>query len=1028
MLIPKDPKSEKVQQNNLDSAPEAPVQAHAMTPPPFQLHASPEGGLEESESEGAAVDLAGGEATQLHAAGDASEGTDDGGNGSGNGLPGGLKSSIETMSGQNLDDVKVNYNSSKPKEVGAHAYAQGNQIEVAPGQEKHLPEEAWHTVQQKEGRVQANTAVNGTPVNDDAGLEKEARDKGGEAAQMKADSASNGALTKSAASGPIQKNDDPNANPQVQTTGGPTVSPDLEAGEQATENVDVVVPKINIREGAAKVWGTIRSAVATALGVTVDALETKVFSVNLKFTFELGVEAEVLKGLFGVGGSGVFEASATLNQQDDRLIRAGWTLSYGGKLATQWLWLIETEHTWLQSFSRTSVYRDMAHFIGNMYQKISEFVDMLRRQTSRVEALPNEEWNGESRNWNALRNAAPTDVHSTTNSVNHSVGVGGVLTESGDAPVSGSYGTTDTDMHFYRGEGENRQVRNASQDTKTISGSLKVGWLDATLSFTETNIANHANEDNDGHYHNFNLTLNNPPYVKEFFDALGSRLSNMSSAVGSAIAPFRSAAGAAANFARMPEMFAAIKGLFNDALGAALNAIPADKLAAWQLRWARREVSTKSGFDSSLTVELNFVEFSQGSFSDMALQYVRISAGRSFSASFSAEVPLASFYGAIDVNMTTAGSFSAGASGSVLEIAGTNTLTYFITVYNGLVYTQSQVEQGLATDRFGRWNVYKTAHFLEIGQLIKNLGNPDSIAYKEAVHTHGLDPNSGLLAAARDVAQNGASNTQARAELDSFFEQNYNRKNQYAGSVASDAQDFQHQSDANGGRTPWSHVAGGSSRVFIDLANSTTPQVLRSDYSPQTQTPAQPNTIMDCLLQDQKVDTHLTIKYKNVRRVNEGTHRNKRYVTYTRALHESEFTFPKATDRSNALRILKGKFMALWGTNPEAIPEELFSEWFAGLGLEGILEEYRSTRASREFGGGHNGRNAKNRALAEIRSRFYRAADSGMTNLADAAISQASIRDAQSGDLFQTGLIFHDDHLTVNNRSGLRPGVGQAEN
>lgn len=39
------------------------------------------------------------------------------------------------------------------RDVGALAYARGNDVHLAPGQERHLPHEAWHVVQQREGRV-----------------------------------------------------------------------------------------------------------------------------------------------------------------------------------------------------------------------------------------------------------------------------------------------------------------------------------------------------------------------------------------------------------------------------------------------------------------------------------------------------------------------------------------------------------------------------------------------------------------------------------------------------------------------------------------------------------------------------------------------------------------------------------------------------------------------------------------------------------------------------------------------------------
>ncbi|MEX6627299.1 eCIS core domain-containing protein [Tenacibaculum salmonis] len=100
------------------------------------------------------------------------------------GLPDQLKSGIESLSGLDMSDTKVHYNSSKPAQLQAHAYAQGNNIHLASGQEKHLPHEAWHVVQQKQGRVQATTQLKGkTPVNDDPVLEHEADVMGAKALQ-----------------------------------------------------------------------------------------------------------------------------------------------------------------------------------------------------------------------------------------------------------------------------------------------------------------------------------------------------------------------------------------------------------------------------------------------------------------------------------------------------------------------------------------------------------------------------------------------------------------------------------------------------------------------------------------------------------------------------------------------------------------------------------------------------------------------------------------------------------------------------
>ncbi|HZW23885.1 MAG TPA: DUF4157 domain-containing protein [Gallionella sp.] len=101
------------------------------------------------------------------------------------GLPDNLKSGIENLSGMSMDNVKVHYNSSQPAQLNALAYAQGTDIHVAPGQEQHLPHEAWHVVQQAQGRVKPTMQMKeGVPVNDDKSLEHEADVMGAKAASV----------------------------------------------------------------------------------------------------------------------------------------------------------------------------------------------------------------------------------------------------------------------------------------------------------------------------------------------------------------------------------------------------------------------------------------------------------------------------------------------------------------------------------------------------------------------------------------------------------------------------------------------------------------------------------------------------------------------------------------------------------------------------------------------------------------------------------------------------------------------------
>jgi hypothetical protein len=100
------------------------------------------------------------------------------------GLPDQLKSGIENLSGMSMDDVKVQYNSAEPAALNALAYAQGSDIHVGPGEEEHLPHEAWHVVQQAQGRVKPTTQLKGNvKINDDSGLEAEADVMGAKALQ-----------------------------------------------------------------------------------------------------------------------------------------------------------------------------------------------------------------------------------------------------------------------------------------------------------------------------------------------------------------------------------------------------------------------------------------------------------------------------------------------------------------------------------------------------------------------------------------------------------------------------------------------------------------------------------------------------------------------------------------------------------------------------------------------------------------------------------------------------------------------------
>lgn len=90
-------------------------------------------------------------------------------------LPSDLNQAIQRHSGYALNDVRVHYNSTQATQLNAKAYAQTQDIHLGPGQQHHLAHEAWHLVQQAQGRVKPTAQLhNGVAINEQAGLEREA--------------------------------------------------------------------------------------------------------------------------------------------------------------------------------------------------------------------------------------------------------------------------------------------------------------------------------------------------------------------------------------------------------------------------------------------------------------------------------------------------------------------------------------------------------------------------------------------------------------------------------------------------------------------------------------------------------------------------------------------------------------------------------------------------------------------------------------------------------------------------------------
>jgi hypothetical protein len=113
----------------------------------------------------------------------------DSGSTSPNKMPEHVQQRMESTMNADFSNVNIHVGS-KAASVGALAYAQGNDIHFAQGKfnpntsdgQNLLGHELAHVVQQREGRVKPTTSVNGLPVNDDRGLEKEADTLGAKAA------------------------------------------------------------------------------------------------------------------------------------------------------------------------------------------------------------------------------------------------------------------------------------------------------------------------------------------------------------------------------------------------------------------------------------------------------------------------------------------------------------------------------------------------------------------------------------------------------------------------------------------------------------------------------------------------------------------------------------------------------------------------------------------------------------------------------------------------------------------------------
>ncbi len=89
------------------------------------------------------------------------------------GMSGRLKAGMEAFSGINFLGIPDHTNSSKPAQLNALTHTQRQGLYLDPGQEKHLPHEGWHAVQQKKGQVKPTMHAKGGSISEAAGRSSE---------------------------------------------------------------------------------------------------------------------------------------------------------------------------------------------------------------------------------------------------------------------------------------------------------------------------------------------------------------------------------------------------------------------------------------------------------------------------------------------------------------------------------------------------------------------------------------------------------------------------------------------------------------------------------------------------------------------------------------------------------------------------------------------------------------------------------------------------------------------------------------
>ena len=417
-------------------------------------------------------------------------------------------------------------------------------------------------------------------------------------------------------------------------------------------------------------------------------------SASFSFNFKVGVsKVSNVTAKAGLGYSG------SLNIQDDRKFRVSHSLALTAGASAELAGVLSASAAGELSRAKTEVFTDADHWAAVMSLRLNSFTKKLYEQ-EQLKGAVEEEYDPATAKVllqnQRLAEDGTTKVTATKLSGSLEAGVLG----------SGIAGTLDKSWSTFEKNGETKE---STQVTKSFT--VKPAG-DLSIAMTWTNIRGHANPDNDGDYWNLKLSASaklaailqekpEDPVYEEWEQNLREKLGVESQPDAGGASPIL-----------------AEQGLIEDAAGAsdagyaggvvkAVTDYLGTSVAELKVEHSGLLGGLELGVEQSASraIEWNFVKTTKVTGSEgLVLQYRRVSGSKGMSASGS--VPLGDL-GAASVSLGVSASKSR--STMISEKVGTNTLTYLLTVFNGLTAADDRDvrrQVGVA----GRWETYLESH------------------------------------------------------------------------------------------------------------------------------------------------------------------------------------------------------------------------------------------------------------------------------------------------------------------------------